>query len=90
VEKTLFIDLDKVMKDWKTLDIQCSYPYHFKNNGIVSLREWLTFQIICRKCEEMIVCVSPVNPVQLPALLEQFIWRFYLFWVFTVICVKED
>ncbi|HHF98324.1 hypothetical protein J7L81_01020 [Candidatus Aerophobetes bacterium] len=52
MEKTLFIDLDKVMKDWKTLDIQCSYPYHFKNNGIVSLREWLTFQIICRKCED--------------------------------------
>jgi len=49
--KTLFIDLDEVNQNWENLDIKCSYPYHFNNNGILSLREWLAFQIICRKCE---------------------------------------
>lgn len=49
--KTLFIDLDEINRNWKNLDIKCSYPYHFNNNGILSLREWLAFQIVCRKCE---------------------------------------
>lgn len=50
--KTLLIDLDEIDQNWKNLNIQCSYPYHFNNNGMVSLREWLAFQIVCRKCED--------------------------------------
>lgn len=51
MSKALFIDLDAVNRSWKNLNIQCSYPYHFNNNGILQLREWLAFQIICRQCE---------------------------------------
>lgn len=50
--KTLFIDLDRINREWKNINIKCSYPYHFGNNGILSLREWLAFQIVCRKCED--------------------------------------
>jgi len=51
LSKALFIDLDAANRNWKNLNIQCSYPYHFNNNGILQLREWLAFQIVCRKCE---------------------------------------
>lgn len=50
--KKLLIELDKINREWENLDIQCSYPYHFCNNGVITLREWLAFQIICRKCED--------------------------------------
>ncbi|HDN85480.1 MAG TPA: hypothetical protein ENG47_06990 [Candidatus Aerophobetes bacterium] len=50
--KTLFIDLDEINREWKKLDIKCSYPYHFGNNGVLSLREWLAFQIVCRRCKD--------------------------------------
>ena len=50
--KILFIVLDKINREWKNLNLKCSYPYHFNNNGILNLCEWLTFQIICRKCED--------------------------------------
>ncbi|MBE0477909.1 4Fe-4S ferredoxin [Candidatus Aerophobetes bacterium] len=50
--KRLLIELDEISKSWNNLNIKCSYPYHFKNSGIVSLREWLAFQIVCRKCED--------------------------------------
>ena len=52
MNKSLFIDLDFINQNWKKLNIKCSYPYHFNNNGILQLREWLAFQIVCRKCEE--------------------------------------
>lgn len=50
--KTLLIDLDMVERRWEELNIKCSYPYHFRNNGVITLREWLSFQVICRKCED--------------------------------------
>lgn len=50
--KRLLIDLDEVNRKWETLNIKCSYPYHFDNDGVVALREWLAFQIVCRKCED--------------------------------------
>ena len=51
--KQLFIDLDKCAGcEECTVQCKCSYPYHSDNNGIISLREWLHFQLICRKCED--------------------------------------
>lgn len=52
MSKALFIDLDFINREWKNLNIQCSYPYHFNNNGVLQLREWLAFQIVCRRCED--------------------------------------
>jgi len=52
VAKRLLIDLDEISRNWKNLNIECSYPYHYKNNGVVSLREWIAFQIVCRKCKD--------------------------------------
>ncbi len=49
--RRLFINLDH----WfgvEDLKVECSYPYHPDNNGFIFLREWLAFQLVCRKCEE--------------------------------------
>jgi len=49
--KRLFIDLDLCARCDEECHLKCSYPYHPDNNGMLSLREWLAFQLICRRCE---------------------------------------
>ncbi len=54
--RRLFINLDQW---WEVKDpkVDCSYPYHPDNDGFISLREWLAFQVVCRKCEDA-PCIS--------------------------------
>ncbi|MCM8795648.1 MAG: 4Fe-4S ferredoxin [Candidatus Omnitrophica bacterium] len=49
--KRLFIDLE-ICSQCKECLVCCDYFYHPQNNGITSLREYATFAIICRHCEE--------------------------------------
>jgi Fe-S-cluster-containing hydrogenase component 2 len=49
--KRLFIDLDICNKCDKCA-VYCDYFYHPQNNGITSLREYATFVLFCRHCEE--------------------------------------
>ena len=49
--KRLFIDLDKC-NQCKECKVYCDYFYHPQNNGIASLREYATFVLFCRHCEE--------------------------------------
>lgn len=48
----LFIDLDTCSTTCPQCIVDCSYFYHFGNNGIYELMELLTYIIVCRKCEE--------------------------------------
>ncbi|MBU4346290.1 MAG: 4Fe-4S ferredoxin [Candidatus Omnitrophica bacterium] len=54
--KRLFIDLD-ICNRCKECSVYCDYFYHPQNNGISSLREYATFVLFCRHCEEA-PCVS--------------------------------
>jgi Fe-S-cluster-containing dehydrogenase component len=48
----LFIDLDLCASaDCEACAVQCSYPFHPGNNGIVSLTELATYALVCRRCE---------------------------------------
>jgi len=47
----LFVDLEKCSK-CKECVVRCSYFYHPQNNGITSLREFATFSLVCRQCQE--------------------------------------
>ena len=49
--KRLFIDLD-ICNKCASCKAACDYFYHPQNNGITSLREYATFAVICRHCEE--------------------------------------
>jgi len=49
--KRLFIDLE-ICSKCQECKVACSYFYHPQNNGIASLREYATFAILCRHCEE--------------------------------------
>ncbi len=49
--KRLFIDLEKCRRCEKCT-IRCGYFYHPDNLGILALREFSTFAVICRQCEE--------------------------------------
>lgn len=49
--RRLFINVDHWL-EVEDLKVECSYPYHPNNNGFIFLREWLAFQLVCRKCEE--------------------------------------
>jgi carbon-monoxide dehydrogenase iron sulfur subunit len=49
--KRLFIDLE-ICSQCKECKVVCDYFYHPQNNGITSLREYATFTLICRQCEE--------------------------------------
>jgi Fe-S-cluster-containing dehydrogenase component len=49
--KRLFIDLEKCRK-CKECPVTCSYYYHPGNNGVLALREFATYAVICRQCEE--------------------------------------
>ena len=49
--KRLFIDLEICSKCPECV-IRCSYFYHPGNNGITSLREYASFVLYCRQCEE--------------------------------------
>ncbi|MFQ5835341.1 MAG: 4Fe-4S dicluster domain-containing protein [bacterium] len=51
--KRLFVDLDLCSEcEECAVKCRCSYPFHPQNNGIIYLREWLHFQLVCRKCED--------------------------------------
>jgi len=54
--KRLFIDLE-ICDRCPECVVKCSYFYHPQNNGITSLREYATFSLYCRQCEEA-PCVS--------------------------------
>ncbi len=54
--KRLFVDLEKCSK-CQECKATCDYFYHPQNNGITNLREYATFSLICRYCEEA-PCVS--------------------------------
>jgi len=49
--KRLYIDLD-ICSKCKECKACCDYFYHPQNNGIASLREYVTFATICRHCED--------------------------------------
>ncbi|MEI6631009.1 MAG: 4Fe-4S dicluster domain-containing protein [bacterium] len=49
--KRLFVDLD-ICSSCKECISCCEYFYHPQNNGVAGLREYSTFAIICRHCEE--------------------------------------
>jgi len=49
--KRLFIDLD-ICNKCKDCKVVCDYFYHPQNNGITNLREYATFALFCRHCEE--------------------------------------
>ncbi|MFC1674930.1 4Fe-4S dicluster domain-containing protein [Candidatus Omnitrophota bacterium] len=49
--KRLFIDLD-LCDRCSECKAACDYFYHPQNNGITSLREYATFALFCRHCEE--------------------------------------
>jgi Fe-S-cluster-containing dehydrogenase component len=49
--KRLFIDLEACSK-CEECKVACDYFYHPQNNGITSLREYATFSLVCRQCEE--------------------------------------
>lgn len=49
--KRLFIDLEKCRR-CKECPVKCSYFYHPENNGTLALREFATYALICRQCEE--------------------------------------
>jgi Fe-S-cluster-containing hydrogenase component 2 len=49
--KRLFIDLEACNKCPDCV-VKCSYFYHPQNNGITNLREYATFALYCRQCEE--------------------------------------
>jgi Fe-S-cluster-containing dehydrogenase component len=49
----LFVDLDVCSRqECKLCTNQCSYFYHVSNNGITSVRELVTYALVCRRCEE--------------------------------------
>ncbi|MCM8798208.1 MAG: 4Fe-4S ferredoxin, partial [Candidatus Omnitrophica bacterium] len=47
----LFIDLEVCSKCPECV-VKCSYFYHPQNNGITNLREFATFVLVCRHCED--------------------------------------
>ena len=49
--KRLFIDLE-ICSKCTECKAACSYFYHPHNNGIDNLREFATFSLLCRRCEE--------------------------------------
>lgn len=49
--KRLFIDLE-ICNQCKECKVYCDYFYHPQNNGITNLREYATFTLLCRYCEE--------------------------------------
>lgn len=49
--KRLFVDLEKC-SSCKECVASCSYFYHPQNNGITSLREYATFSLVCRQCQD--------------------------------------
>jgi len=51
--KKVFIDLDLLdkLEEDGDLKVQCSYPYHPRNDGVLSLRELASYAVICRHCE---------------------------------------
>ncbi len=49
--KRLYLDLE-ICSSCKECAIACGYFYHPQNNGVASLREYATFAILCRHCEE--------------------------------------
>ncbi len=49
--KKLFVDLD-ICDKCEECVIECSYFHHLENCGITSLRELITYSLVCRKCEE--------------------------------------
>lgn len=49
--KRLFIDLEICSRCPECI-VACSYFYHPTNNGITNLREYATFALVCRQCEE--------------------------------------
>ncbi len=49
--KRLFIDLD-ICNRCEECKVCCDYIYHPDNNGITALREYATFALFCRHCEE--------------------------------------
>lgn len=49
--KRLYIDLD-ICNNCKDCQVACSYLYHPQNSGITSLREYATFVLFCRHCDE--------------------------------------
>lgn len=52
-DRRLFIDLDICNAgECEKCDIKCSYFYHPGNNGIVSVAELATYELVCRRCEE--------------------------------------
>jgi len=52
-DKRLFVDLDICSsEECRGCVIECSYPYHTENKGIISVAELANYALVCRKCEE--------------------------------------
>ncbi|MFA5256027.1 MAG: 4Fe-4S dicluster domain-containing protein [Candidatus Omnitrophota bacterium] len=54
--KRLLIDLD-ICSECKECGMLCSYIQHPGNNGIMTLREFAHFAVVCRRCDDA-PCVS--------------------------------
>ncbi|MFA5090509.1 MAG: 4Fe-4S dicluster domain-containing protein [Candidatus Omnitrophota bacterium] len=49
--KRLFVDLD-ICSSCQVCKASCDYFYHPQNEGITGIREYATFSLFCRHCEE--------------------------------------
>ncbi len=49
--KRLVVNFE-ICRRCKRCEIKCSYPFHPVNNGSLTLREMITWQIVCRQCNQ--------------------------------------
>jgi len=49
--KRLFVDLE-ICDKCEECKVACQYFYHTQNNGVANLREYATFALLCRHCEQ--------------------------------------
>ncbi|MDD5005844.1 MAG: 4Fe-4S dicluster domain-containing protein [Candidatus Omnitrophica bacterium] len=75
--KKLFVDLDICSTACQKCVVDCSYFYHPENNGMYSLRELITYVLICRKCEEP-HCVNSCPQNALEKQQDKILRRYYM------------
>jgi Fe-S-cluster-containing hydrogenase component 2 len=75
--KRLFIDLE-VCNKCSDCVVKCDYFYHHQNNGITNLREYATFALYCRQCEEapcVVACYHDALEKQQDGILKRYKMR---------------
>jgi Fe-S-cluster-containing dehydrogenase component len=51
MSKSIIIDLTRC-RECQSCKVECTYPFHPGNNGMLALLEAAVFQYTCRRCEE--------------------------------------